>query len=114
MSVEQVAKSSHNDGNFGTIKRPRRVLDHENRGCARHLPDAGTFSDGEKVSGIDLSRPVDFDLSRLITFDLDGDLDRMAWEVAELMAAPLEIDLSPPTDATKAAPGPDAKPSFRR
>ena len=48
-----------------------------------------------KVSGIDLTKLVDFDLSKPITFHLDGDLDRMAREVAELMAAPLEIDLGP-------------------
>lgn len=94
MSMEQVAKTSHNDGNFGTIKRPR------------HLPDAGTFPDGEKVSVTDLSRPI--------TFDLDGDLDLMARVVAELMAAPVTFNLSPSAVATKAAPGPDAKPSSRR
>ena len=76
-AVKQVAKISHNDGISGTIKR-------------------GTFfHDGKKVSGIDLTKLVDFDLSKPIRFDLDGDLDRMAREVAELMAAPLEIDLGP-------------------
>jgi hypothetical protein len=53
-------------------------------------------------------------LSKALDLDLAGDLDRMARVVAELMATPLEIDLSPPTDATKAAPGPDVKPSSRR
>ena len=53
-------------------------------------------------------------LSKAPDLDLDGDLDRWAQVVAELMATPLEIDLSLPAASTKAAPGPDAKPSFRR
>jgi hypothetical protein len=54
------------------------------------------------------------DLSKAPDLDLAGNLDRMARAVAELMAAPVDLDLSPPTDATKAAPEPDAKPSCRR
>ena len=46
--------------------------------------------------------------------DLAGNLDRMAREVAELMATPLEIDFNLPDVATKAAPEPDAEPSCRR
>lgn len=53
-------------------------------------------------------------LSKAPDLDLAGDLDRMAQMVAKLMATPLEIDLSLPTAATKAAPGPDVKPSSRR
>lgn len=41
------------------------------------------------------------DLSKAPDLDLDGDFDRMAREVAELMAAPMDLDLSLPTDATK-------------
>jgi len=55
----------------------------------------------KKIIGFDLSRPVDFDLSMPIIFDLDGDLDLMAREVAKLMAAPVDLDLSLPTDATE-------------
>lgn len=62
------------------------------------FPEAGTFSD----------------LSKAPDLDLAGDLDRMAREVAALLAAPVDLDLSLPADATKAAPGPDAKPSSRR
>ena len=54
------------------------------------------------------------ELSKAPNLDLAGDLDRMARVVAELMTAPLEIDLSLPAASTKAAPEPDAKPSFRR
>lgn len=53
------------------------------------------------------------DLSKAPDLDLTGGFDRMAREVAELLAAPMNLDLSLPTDATKAGPGPDAKPSFR-
>lgn len=53
-------------------------------------------------------------LSKAPDLDLTGDLDRMAREVAELLAAPVDLDLSPPAVSTKAAPGTDAKPSFRR
>ena len=53
-------------------------------------------------------------LSKAPDLDLAGDLDRMAREVSELMATPLEIDLSPSDAATKAGPEPDAEPSCRR
>jgi len=51
-------------------------------------------------------------LLKALDLDLAGGFDRMAREVAELLAAPMDLDLSLPTDATKA--GTDAKPSFRR
>lgn len=54
------------------------------------------------------------DLSKAFDLDLAGDLDRTAQVVAALLASPVDLDLSLPTVSTKAAPGPDAKPSFRR
>ena len=54
------------------------------------------------------------DLSKTLDLDLAGDLDRMARVVAELLAAPVDLDLSLSTVSTKAAPGPDVKPSSRR
>ena len=57
-------------------------------------------------------------LSKALDLDLAGNLGRMAREVSELLAAPLEIDFNLPADATKAAdvrPGAPAEaPSCRR